>query len=182
MNTSLVSRDGHTDVGIMRESCGLWAYSGICECASKSHANVNIYKKLHFWVKNESAWLCLQFWVPKISWLFIPFDFIHPQEWKLRVQNHKILVKKRWFFFTIDAVYAHWCASDAHRCASAKIGAWPSLVETLFGRMPFEHAFSLHGSSLNLSTFLNFLGFRVLRFVRIYNTFIISFIIHLDNC
>ena len=33
-------------------------------------------------------------------------------------------------FFTIDAVYAHLCASDAHRCASEKIGAWPSLIQT----------------------------------------------------
>ena len=24
-----------------------------------------------------------------------------------------------------------WCASDAHRCASAKIGAWPTLIATL---------------------------------------------------
>ena len=33
-------------------------------------------------------------------------------------------------FFISDAEYAHRCASDAHRCASAKIGAWPALVST----------------------------------------------------
>ena len=100
----------------------------------KISSTLSTYKYLPkmaiFWAKNGSAWLCFQFWVPKISLLFIPPGFIHPQEWKLRVQNHKILVKKRWFFFTIDAVYAHWCASDAHRCASAKIGAWPALIGT----------------------------------------------------
>ena len=96
-----------------------------------------------FWAKNGSAWLCFQFWVPKISLLFIPPGFIHPQEWKLRVQNHKILVKKRWFFFTIDAVYAHWCASDAHWCASAKIGAWPSLIEILESQYSKAHPWVL---------------------------------------
>ena len=105
----------------------------ICGCGWKISSTLSTYKYLPkmatFWAKNGSAWLCFQFWVPKISLLFIPPGFIHPQEWKLRVQNHKILVKKRWFFFTIDAVYAHWCASDAHRCASAKIGAWPALIQ-----------------------------------------------------
>ena len=110
---------------------------GICGCVCGLKISSTLYtyeylpKMATFWARNGSAWLCFQFWVPKISLLFIPLGFIHPQEWKLRVQNHKILVKKRWFFFTIDAVYAHWCASDAHRCASAKIGAWPSLVQTL---------------------------------------------------
>ena len=103
-----------------------------CVCGLKISSTLSTYeclpKMATFWARNGSAWLCFQFWVPKISLLFIPPGFIHPQEWKLRVQNHKILVKKRWFFFTIDAVYAHWCASDAHRCASAKIGAWPALV------------------------------------------------------
>ena len=127
---------------------------GICGCVCGLKISSTLYtyeylpKMATFWARNGSAWLCFQFWVPKISLLFIPPGFIHPQEWKLRVQNHKILVKKRWFFFTIDAVYAHWCASDAHRCASAKIGAWPTLVETLIGRMALEHAVSLHGSSL----------------------------------
>ena len=107
---------------------------GICGCVCGLKISSTLYtyeylpKMATFWARNGSAWLCFQFWVPKISLLFIPPGFIHPQEWKLRVQNHKILVKKRWFFFTIDAVYAHWCASDAHRCASAKIGAWPTLV------------------------------------------------------
>ena len=36
------------------------------------------------------------------------------------------------YFFISDAVHAHRCASDAHRCASAKIGAWPTLVGSLF--------------------------------------------------
>ena len=108
---------------------------GICGCVCGLKISSTLYtyeylpKMATFWARNGSAWLCFQFWVPKISLLFIPPGFIHPQEWKLRVQNHKILVKKRWFFFTIDAVYAHWCASDAHRCASAKIGAWPSLIQ-----------------------------------------------------
>ena len=107
---------------------------GICGCVCGLKISSTLYtyeylpKMATFWARNGSAWLCFQFWVPKISLLFIPPGFIHPQEWKLRVQNHKILVKKRWFFFTIDAVYAHWCASDAHRCASAKIGAWPTLI------------------------------------------------------
>ena len=105
-----------------------------CVCGLKISSTLSTYEYLPkmatFWARNGSAWLCFQFWVPKISLLFIPPGFIHPQEWKLRVQNHKILVKKIWFFFTIDAVYAHWCASDAHRCASAKIGAWPTLVST----------------------------------------------------
>ena len=108
---------------------------GICGCVCGLKISSTLYtyeylpKMATFWARNGSAWLCFQFWVPKISLLFIPPGFIHPQEWKLRVQNHKILVKKRWFFFTIDAVYAHWCASDAHRCASAKIGAWPALIK-----------------------------------------------------
>ena len=111
---------------------------GICGCVCGLKISSTLYtyeylpKMATFWARNGSAWLCFQFWVPKISLLFIPPGFIHPQEWKLRVQNHKILVKKRWFFFTIDAVYAHWCASDAHRCASAKIGAWPALVSKPF--------------------------------------------------
>ena len=110
---------------------------GICGCVCGLKISSTLYtyeylpKMATFWARNGSAWLCFQFWVPKISLLFIPPGFIHPQEWKLRVQNHKILVKKRWFFFTIDAVYAHWCASDAHRCASAKIGAWPTLLYIL---------------------------------------------------
>ena len=90
---------------------------GICGCVCGLKISSTLYtyeylpKMATFWARNGSAWLCFQFWVPKISLLFIPPGFIHPQEWKLRVQNHKILVKKRWFFFTIDAVYAHWCAS-----------------------------------------------------------------------
>ena len=113
---------------------------GICGCVCGLKISSTLYtyeylpKMATFWARNGSAWLCFQFWVPKISLLFIPPGFIHPQEWKLRVQNHKILVKKRWFFFTIDAVYAHWCASDAHRCASAKIGAWPALISTVHCR------------------------------------------------
>ena len=40
-------------------------------------------------------------------------------------------MSKGYLFSISDAVQAHWCASDAHRCASAKIGAWPTLVATL---------------------------------------------------
>ena len=81
-----------------------------------------------FWAKNGSLWLWVQFWVPKISLLLISLGFIQPQEWKITVQNNKILLKKSGFFITIDAVYAHWCASDVHRCASATIGVWPTQI------------------------------------------------------
>ena len=37
-------------------------------------------------------------------------------------------MSKGYLFFISDAVHAHRCASDAHRYASAKIGAWPTLV------------------------------------------------------
>ena len=33
-------------------------------------------------------------------------------------------------FFIGDAEYAHRCASDAYRCASAKLGTWPALLFT----------------------------------------------------
>ena len=39
--------------------------------------------------------------------------------------------KKVYSFLLFDAVHAHQCASDAHRCTSAKLGAWPSLQWTL---------------------------------------------------
>ena len=75
-----------------------------------------------FWAKNGSA--CFQFRVPIISLLFIPLGCIHPQEWKIRVQIHNILVKKSWFLFDysmrIMRIMWIWCAS-------AKIGAWPTL-------------------------------------------------------
>ena len=96
----------------------------MCICANmrmrmKISSTLSTYKyspkMAIFWAKNGSAWLCFQFWVPKISLLFIPPGFIHPQEWKLRVQNHKILVKKRWFFFYywcgLCALMRIWCAS-----------------------------------------------------------------------
>ena len=86
---------------------------GICGCGWKISSTLSTYKYLPkmatFWAKNGSAWLCFQFWVPKISLLFIPLGFIHPQEWKIRVQNHNILVKKIDFllllmrFMRIDA-------------------------------------------------------------------------------
>ena len=50
-----------------------------------------------------------------------PLGFIHPQEQNIRVQNHNILVKNSWYFLLFDTV-------DAYRCASANIGAWPSLI------------------------------------------------------
>ena len=88
----------------------------------KISSTLSTYKYLPkmatFWVKNGSAWLCFQFWVPKISLLFIPLGFIHPQEWKLRVQNHKILVKKRWFFLLLMRfmrIDAHLMRIDAHQ-------------------------------------------------------------------
>ena len=39
-------------------------------------------------------------------------------------------MSKGYLFFISDAVHAHRCASDAHRCASAKIGLWPTLERT----------------------------------------------------
>ena len=95
-----------------------------------------------FWAKNGSAWLWFQFWVPKISLLFIPLGFIHPQEWKIRVQNHKKFIFL--YYWCGLCELCELCESDAHWCASANIGAWPTLVETLFGRMPFEHAVSFN--------------------------------------
>ena len=41
-------------------------------------------------------------------------------------------MSKGYLFFISDAVHAHRCASDAHRCTSAKIGAWPTLIRTLW--------------------------------------------------
>ena len=45
--------------------------------------------------------------------------------------------KKVYYFLLFDAVHAHQCASDAHRCASAKIGAWPALnTNTVINALP----------------------------------------------
>ena len=97
---------------------------GICGCVCGLKISSTLYtyeylpKMATFWARNGSAWLCFQFWVPKISLLFIPPGFIHPQEWKLRVQNHKILVKKRWFFLLLMRfmrIDAHLMRIDAHQ-------------------------------------------------------------------
>ena len=84
-------------------------------------------KMATFWAKNGSAWLCFHFWLPKISLLFIPLGFIHPQEWKIRVQNHNILVKKSWFFILSDAVYAnyaHLMHISKYRCTAIPKTYW----------------------------------------------------------
>ena len=72
----------------------------------------------------------------------------------LRNENYESKITKFWsrkddFFFTIDAVYAHRCASAAHRCASAKIGAWPTLVFMLCTELvcKIECLLALQGSS-----------------------------------
>ena len=78
---------------------------GICGCVCGLKISSTLYtydylpKMATFWARNGSAWLCFQFWVPKIS-----------------------------FFF---AIWCGSCASDAHQCTSAKLGAWPSLQWTL---------------------------------------------------
>ena len=55
-----------------------------CGCRSKISSTLSTYEYLPkmatFRARNGSAWLCFQFWVPKISSLFIPLGFIHPQE------------------------------------------------------------------------------------------------------
>ena len=53
--------------------------------------------------------LCFKFSVPKISLLFIPLGFVHPQKWKIGVQNHNIFVQiKTYFLLLFDG---HWCRS-----------------------------------------------------------------------
>ena len=83
--------------------CGIWG------CGWKFSSPYEYLPKMAiFWSKNGSARLCFQFWVLKISLLFIPLGFNHPQEWKIRAQNQNISVKKIDIFFTIDAVYANY--------------------------------------------------------------------------
>ena len=84
--------------------------------ADEIWSTISTYKHLLkvaiIWVKNGSSFFCFQFWVPKISLLFIPLGFIHPQEWKIRVQNHNVLVKKKFIiFYHLMQFMRIWCAS-----------------------------------------------------------------------
>ena len=70
-------------------------------------------------------------------------------------------MSKGYLFFISDAVHAHRCASDAHRCASAKIGAWPTLISMVlpllyfFPEYPHEETFN-ESSPLYWSCFVDF--------------------------
>ena len=124
-----MTSDGQEDAGICG-SCGLCAYSWMCGCGSgwKSHPHyprINICKKIDiFWARSGSAWLYFQFWVPKISLLFI-LSWFYPSS-GIQVQNHNNLVKTSWFFLLVDT---HLMRNDAHQPIQSRghPQCWPML-------------------------------------------------------
>ena len=83
-----------------------------------------------FLVKNGSAWLCFQFWVPKISLLFIPLGFIH----QTKSPESQYFGQKSWFFLLLMRfmrIDAHLMRISNHR-RMANPKNYPSLATTSY--------------------------------------------------
>ena len=111
----------------------------------------NLIHIIHIWIFAKNGNFLGQKWVSLALFsilsaqniIIVHTSWFYPSSgMKIKSPKSQNFGQENMIFFTIDAVYAHWCASDAHRCASAKIGAWPALVQTLkanFGFRSFFH-------------------------------------------
>ena len=99
----------------------------------------NLIHIIHIWIFAKNGNFLGQKWVSLALFsilsaqniIIVHTSWFYPSSgMKIKSPKSQNFGLEKMIFFTIDAVYAHWCASDAHRCASAKIGAWPALFQT----------------------------------------------------
>ena len=97
----------------------------------------NLIHIIHIWIFAKNGNFLGQKWVSLALFsilsaqniIIVHTSWFYPSSgMKIKSPKSQNFGQEKMIFFTIDAVYAHWCASDAHRCASASIGAWPTLI------------------------------------------------------